>query len=110
MHISHPRRRHGIRQREGSRLRTLAQHLAATGLVVVGIEFRNSAGKLGPHPYPAGLNDCASAIRWAVAHLTDLDATCHAGDMMCAATMPDVYAATVRDISGFAKSLTPNGP
>jgi acetyl esterase/lipase len=28
-------------------------NLAATGLVVVGVEFRNSAGKLGPHPYPA---------------------------------------------------------
>jgi len=33
--------------------------------------------------------------------------TCHAGDMMCAGTMPDVYTATVRDISGFAKSLAP---
>ena len=32
--------------------------LAATGLVVVGVEFRNGAGKLGPHPFPAGLNDC----------------------------------------------------
>ncbi len=31
--------------------------------------------------------------------------TCHAGDMMSAATMPDVYGATVRDISGFAKAL-----
>ena len=28
-------------------------------------------------------------------------------DMMCAGTMPDVYTATVRDISGFAKSLAP---
>ena len=31
------------------------ENLAATGLVVVGVEFRNSAGKLGVHPYPAGL-------------------------------------------------------
>jgi acetyl esterase len=38
--------------------------LAATGLVVVGVEFRNSAGKLGPHPFPAGLNDCASGLQW----------------------------------------------
>jgi hypothetical protein len=37
------------------------EYLAATGLVVVGVEFRNSGGKLGPHPYPAGLNDCAPA-------------------------------------------------
>ena len=31
--------------------------------------------------------------------------TCHAGEMLCAGAMPDVYGATVRDISGFAKSL-----
>lgn len=38
--------------------------LAATGLVVVGVEFRNSGGKLGPHPFPAGLNDCYSGLQW----------------------------------------------
>ena len=38
--------------------------LAASGLVVVGVEFRNGAGKHGPHPFPAGLNDCASALHW----------------------------------------------
>ncbi len=38
--------------------------LAATGLVAVGVEFRNGAGALGPHPFPAGLNDCASAVSW----------------------------------------------
>lgn len=38
--------------------------LAAQGCVVVGVEFRNSAGVLGPHPFPAGLNDCASALDW----------------------------------------------
>ena len=50
-------------------------NLAATGLVVVGVEFRNSAGKLGPHPYPAGLNDCAAGLRWTAAHLGDLGAS-----------------------------------
>jgi acetyl esterase/lipase len=50
----------------------LREHLARTGLVVVGVEFRNSAGKLGPHPFPAGLNDCASAIRWVAANQRDL--------------------------------------
>lgn len=39
-------------------------NLAAEGCVVVGVEFRNSAGTLGPHPFPAGLNDCASALDW----------------------------------------------
>jgi acetyl esterase/lipase len=38
--------------------------LAATGLIVVGVEFRNAGGKLGPHPFPAGLNDCAEGLRW----------------------------------------------
>ena len=42
----------------------LREYLAATGLVVVGVEFRNSGGKLGPHPVSGGLNDCASAARW----------------------------------------------
>ena len=40
------------------------QQLAATGLVVVGVEFRNAAGTQGPHPFPAGLNDCSSALQW----------------------------------------------
>ena len=39
--------------------------LAAAGLIVIGVEFRNAAGKLGPHPFPAGLNDCFSGLKWA---------------------------------------------
>ena len=42
------------------------EDLAATGMVVVGVEFRNAGGKLGPHPFPAGLNDCVAATRWVV--------------------------------------------
>ncbi len=38
--------------------------LAAAGVVAIGVEFRNAAGVLGPHPFPAGLNDCASALQW----------------------------------------------
>lgn len=38
--------------------------LAELGLVVVGVEFRNAAGRLGNHPFPAGLNDCAIATQW----------------------------------------------
>lgn len=38
--------------------------VAAGGCVVVGVEFRNSAGALGAHPFPAGLEDCASALEW----------------------------------------------
>ena len=46
--------------------------LAATGLVVVGVEFRNGGGKHGPHPFPAGLNDCTSALRWMAANKESL--------------------------------------
>lgn len=38
--------------------------LAKEGLVVVGVEFRNAAGALGPHPFPAGLDDCMAALAW----------------------------------------------
>ena len=38
--------------------------LAEQGLVVIGVEFRNGGGTLGNHPFPAGLNDCASAVQW----------------------------------------------
>jgi len=40
--------------------------LAASGMVVVGVEFRNGGGKHGAHPFPAGLNDCTSALRWVI--------------------------------------------
>jgi acetyl esterase len=49
--------------------------LAATGLVVVGVEFRNGGGSLGPHPFPAGLNDCGSATRWVADHRDELGVT-----------------------------------
>ncbi len=38
--------------------------LATLGMVVVGVEFRNGGGKLGNHPFPAGLNDCMSGLQW----------------------------------------------
>jgi acetyl esterase len=31
--------------------------------------------------------------------------TCHGGDMLLAGVMPDVFAASVRDLSGFAKGI-----
>jgi len=46
--------------------------LAATGMVVVGVEFRNGAGKLGPHPYPTGLHDCADGLRHVYDHRSEL--------------------------------------
>lgn len=46
--------------------------LAAAGMVVVGVEFRNGGGKHGPHPFPAGLDDCTTALRWVAEHKAQL--------------------------------------
>ena len=46
--------------------------LAALGTVVVGVEFRNGAGRLGIHPFPAGLDDCATALAWMDSQRDDL--------------------------------------
>ncbi|HTK67634.1 MAG TPA: alpha/beta hydrolase fold domain-containing protein [Pseudonocardia sp.] len=46
--------------------------LAASGLVVIGVEFRNGAGKHGSHPYPGGLDDCVTATRWVLDHADEL--------------------------------------
>ena len=34
-----------------------------------------------------------------------VNGTCHAGDIIFEAAMPDVTAATLRDIAGFARSV-----
>ncbi len=52
----------------GASYRRWRDELAALRLVVVGVEFRNAAGALGCHPFPAALNDCASALEWMHAH------------------------------------------
>jgi acetyl esterase/lipase len=49
------------------------RHLAALGMICIGVEFRNAAGKLGPHPFPAGLNDCYSALEYAYAEKSSLN-------------------------------------
>ncbi|MGR3322063.1 MAG: alpha/beta fold hydrolase [Pseudooceanicola sp.] len=50
----------------------LRDSLAAAGLTVIAVEFRNAGGELGPHPYPAGLNDCSAALDWVHAHRAEL--------------------------------------
>jgi hypothetical protein len=40
-----------------------------------------------------------------------VNGTCHAGDAIFRVAMPEVYAATVRDITGFVAGLpSPAGP
>ena len=51
------------------------KHIAANGVVVVMVDFRNcvspsSAPEVAP--FPAGLNDCLSGLRWVAAHAPDL--------------------------------------
>ncbi|PXA82828.1 esterase [Nostoc sp. 3335mG] len=56
--------------------RAWARLIAAQGVVVVAVDFRNA---LTPSsvpevaPYPAGLNDCASGLRWVHAHAAELN-------------------------------------
>lgn len=47
--------------------------VAALDLVVIGVEFRNAAGRLGTHPFPAGLNDCTAALQWVYTNREDLN-------------------------------------
>ncbi len=51
------------------------KHIAANGVVVVMVNFRNcvvasSAPEVAP--FPAGLNDCVSGLRWVASHAADL--------------------------------------
>ncbi|MFM2077937.1 MAG: esterase, partial [Actinomycetota bacterium] len=57
-----------ILEASGTSYQRWRDHLAASGLVVCGVEFRNASGKLGPYPFPAGLNDCSSALQWFAEH------------------------------------------
>ncbi|KAL8743032.1 MAG: hypothetical protein Q9190_004576 [Brigantiaea leucoxantha] len=47
--------------------------LARTELVVIAVDFRNTLTQTGFHPFPAGLNDCAAAVRWIKAHKLQLE-------------------------------------
>ena len=46
--------------------------VAQQGAGVVGVEFRNGGGELGNHPFPAGLNDCATAAQWMIERKAEL--------------------------------------
>jgi acetyl esterase/lipase len=52
--------------------RRWCRELAATGMVVIGVDFRNAYHDGAFHPWPAGLEDCSAALRWVDAHRDDL--------------------------------------
>lgn len=52
-----------------------SRDLAATGMVVVTVGFRNSWSPEGQHAFPAGLNDCSTALDWVHEHRSDLGIT-----------------------------------
>ena len=50
------------------------KHIAANGVVVIMVDFRNCvSASSAPEvaPFPAGLNDCVSGLRWVAAHAAD---------------------------------------
>ncbi|MES2094459.1 MAG: alpha/beta hydrolase fold domain-containing protein [Actinomycetota bacterium] len=51
------------------------EELAASGLVVVGVEFRNAVDEVGHHPFPAGLDDVTAALRWVSANRAEFGIT-----------------------------------
>jgi acetyl esterase/lipase len=52
--------------------RQWSEDLAGTGMVVVTPAFRNAWTPEGAQPFPAGLNDCSSAIDWVHEHREQL--------------------------------------
>jgi acetyl esterase/lipase len=55
--------------------RRWSEDLAATGMVVVTVGFRNAWTPGGANPFPAGLDDCGSALDWIHDHRDDLGIT-----------------------------------
>lgn len=42
----------------------LRDSIAQRGVLSISVQFRNTAGILGPHPFPAGLDDSMSGLQW----------------------------------------------
>lgn len=49
-----------------------AEALVKTGLVVITVHFRNAYGRDSDNPFPAGLDDCATAVQWINEHRAEL--------------------------------------
>jgi acetyl esterase len=51
---------------------TWNEELTRTGLITIAVDFRNAIMPGSYNPFPAGLEDCASAVRWVHAHRKEL--------------------------------------
>lgn len=81
--------------------------LAEAGIMVVGVEFRNGGGRLGNHPFPAGLNDCTAGVRWVYANREALGVSgivvsgeSGGGNLSLAITLKALKEGWVTEISG----------
>jgi acetyl esterase len=61
-----------ILQAAGPAYGRIRDEIAALGAVVIGVEYRNGGGALGSHPFPAGLDDCSTALDWVHEHKAEL--------------------------------------
>ncbi len=55
--------------------RRWCEDLAATGMVVIGVDFRNAYGPESMNPFPTGHGDCMAALRWIDEHRQELGIT-----------------------------------
>jgi acetyl esterase len=55
--------------------RQWSSDLAATGMVVITVGFRNAWTADGTNPFPAGLDDCGAALDWVHEHRAELGVT-----------------------------------
>lgn len=46
--------------------------LALAGVVCIAVDFRNAWTEKQHQPFPAGLNDCAAAVKWIASHKSEL--------------------------------------
>lgn len=89
-----------------------ATSLAAQGLVVVVIEYRNAWSPSGPNHYPIGLNDCAAGVKYIAAHRADFGITYFVlqgesggGNLSLATTLKAKREGWVNEIAGVWASV-----
>lgn len=85
--------------------------LAMEGLLVAGVDFRNSSGSGTRSPFPGGLNDCVSALQWLVniKHIEEVTVVGESGGAnLCISTC--VRAASQGVTRGKLKGAVPREP